>query len=195
MKLLAMTPFATDMNLGRAYNEAIELLPDDGWAVMLDHDAMWTTRTWHAQFAEAITRMPDAGAFVAMSNRIAPPWQQIGDRENHDMAQHRRFGTERLKVRTLLDVTETKGFGGVAFAVSKRAWRLAGGAADGMLCVDHSIHFGLRAAGLRVWLIEGLYVYHWRRAHGDHLPVTTPKVETCPCRGPEKVPCVRVELP
>ena len=36
--LYPMVPFALDGNLGRAYNEAVALLPDDAWAVFLDHD-------------------------------------------------------------------------------------------------------------------------------------------------------------
>lgn len=198
--ILAMTPFDAEANLGRAYNEAMALLPDDGWAVMLDHDCALTTRSWHAQIAEAIAFKPDAGAFVACTNRIAAPWQQVGDRNNHDMVHHRAFGAERLKVRSLLDVTDTQGFGGVAFAISKRTWDRIGGAPDGMLCVDHHLHFRCRKAGLRVYLLESWYVYHWRRgplANGeaDNLPRDTPRAADCPCRGPEKNPTVRIQLP
>lgn len=198
--ILAMTPFDPGANLGKAYNEAMALLPDDGWAVFIDHDAALTTRRWHAQIAEAIAFKPDAGAFVACTNRIAAPWQQVGDRNNHDMVHHRAFGAERLKLRTLLDVTDTQGFGGVAFAISKRTWDRIGGAPDGMLCVDHHIHFRCRAAGLRVYLLEGFYVYHWRRgplANGeaDNLPRDTPRAAGCPCRGPEKNPTTRIAIP
>jgi GT2 family glycosyltransferase len=194
--ILCMTPYAADMNLGRAYNEAMELLPDDAWAVFLDHDAWWTTKTWHRQWAEAIAFRPDAGVIVACTNRIAAPWQQVGDRDNHDVAHHRAFGAERAKThRSLLDTTDTKGFGGVAFAISKRTWTLIGGARDGMFCVDHHLHFACRKAGLRVYLHEGLYVYHWRRAFGDNLPRDTPRAANCPCRGPEKEPKVRIQLP
>lgn len=193
--ILAMTPFAPDMNLGRAYNEAMSLLPPDGWAVLLDHDAMLTTREWNRQVREAIAFMPDAGAFVATCNRIAAPWQKAGNPDSHDVAEHRRFGAERLKVRSLLDVTNTRGFGGVAFALSRRGWEKAGGFVDGMFCVDHRMHFALRDAGLRVWLLEGWYVYHWRRANGDGPPATAPYAKDCPCRGREPVPTVRVSLP
>lgn len=195
MTLLCMTPFAPDMNLGGAYNAAMELLPADGWAFFMDHDAALTTRSWYAQVQEAIAFRPDAGAFVACSNRIGAFWQQAGNAENHDMRVHRNFGAERVKVRTLLDVTDTMGFGGVAFATSKRAWLAAGGFVPGMFCVDHQYHFALRRAGLRVYLLEGLYVYHWRRAFGDAPPADAPRADKCPCRGPEKNPHVRVSLP
>lgn len=195
MKIVTMMPFATDMNLGRAYNEAMALLPDDAWAVLLDHDMMLTTREWYRQIEEAIACRPDAGAFTAVTNRIAAPWQQVGEREGHDIARHRRFGKRRLAVRTLLDITDTKGFGGVLMCLSKQAWQEVGGFVDGLLCVDHQMHFALRAAGRRNFLIEGLYLYHWRRAFGDELPEDAPRVEGCPCRGPETPPTIRVHLP
>lgn len=190
-----MTPFAPDLNLGAAYNEAMAMLHPDDWALLLDHDACFTTREWNRQVREAIAFKPGAGAFVACTNRIAAPWQKAGDANCHDIAEHRRFGAERLKVRTLLDVTDTRGFGGVAFALSRRAWERAGGFADGMFCVDHKMHFALRDAGLRVYLLEGLYVYHWRRANGDGPPVDAPYAKGCPCRGPEREPSVRITLP
>lgn len=194
--IVPMMPFRPDMNLGKAYNEAMALVPDGGWSVFLDHDMMLTTKAWFHQFEEAIGARPDAGAFVAMTNRIASPWQQIGDANNHDLVQHRRFGRERLQVRTLLDISQTKGWGGVLFAVSKEAWQAVGGFADGFGCVDHSLHFGLQRIGRPVFLIEGLYVYHWRHAMGEtDTTELAPKAKGCPCRGPERMPTDRLALP
>lgn len=196
MKLHPMMPYALDQNLGRAYNEAMARLAEEDWACFLDHDAMWTTREWYRQIDEAIRFKPEAGAFTAMTNRIYSGWQRIGDKDNHDMVYHREFGRQRLKTRTLLDVTDTKGMGGVVICISKAAWRKVGEFVDGMLCVDHQMHFALRAAGLKVWLIEGLYVYHWRRANGDKLPANTPKAIGCTChRMPDVVPRHREMLP
>lgn len=196
-KLLTMMPYAEDCNLGKAYNQAMELLPEDAWGILLDHDAMFTTRDWYRQIAEAIRFKPDAGAFVAVTNRIDAVWQraQEADPENHDIGYHTAIGLERLKRRTLLDITDTKGFGGVCFAVSKKNWRLAGGFADGLLCVDHSLHFGLQRAGRRIYLLESLYCYHRRRAFVGPLPADTPRAKGCPCRGPEPMPSVRITLP
>lgn len=197
MTIHPMIPFALDRNLGAAYNRAMELIGEDDWACFIDHDAMLTTREWYRQIHEAVLFRPQAGAFVAVTNRIDAVWQRAGesDRENHDIGYHTAIGLERLKRRTLLDITETKGFGGVCFTVSKRGWREAGGFADGLLCVDHSIHFGLRRAGRRIYLLEGLYVYHRRRAFVGPLPDDTPRAENCPCRGAEPMPTIRLTLP
>jgi hypothetical protein len=188
-----------DRNLGREYNRYMHAIDDEDWMVFLDHDMQFTTKHWQDQIAEAIAFKPDAGAFTAVANRMGAPWQKVGGKEMeecHDMERHYAFGEDRVKVRTLLDVTETKGFGGVVIVLSKAAWRRAGGFADGLLCVDHSMFFALRSKGLRSYVIEGLYVYHRRRAFaGGELPKDTPRAANCLCRGDEKMPTVRLTLP
>jgi hypothetical protein len=196
--LRTMIPFSLERNLGAAYNDEMERLPDGDWAIFADHDAMiGLTREWFRLIAEAVDFLPDAGAFVAVTNRIDAVWQRAeeADRENHDIGYHTAIAVKRLQRRTLLDITDTKGFGGVCFAVSKAAWKDAGGFADGLLCVDHSLHFGLQRAGRRVYLHEGVYVYHRRRAFVGPLPPDTPRASNCPCRGPEPTPTERVTLP
>lgn len=195
----AMTPHAdADRNLGAAYNREMARLPHGDWALFVDHDALLgLTREWYRLLLEAITFKADAGAFVAVTNRIDASWQRAeeADRENHEIGYHTAIALARLKRRTLLDITETKGFGGVAFAVSRSAWAETSGFADGLLCVDHSLHFALRAAGRRVFLLESLYVYHRRRAFVGPLPADTPRAKDCPCRGPEPMPTVRIQIP
>ena len=197
MTLHTMMPYALDRNLGRAYNEAMALVGEQDWVAFIDHDAMHTTRDWYRLIVEAIAFQPAAGAFVAVTNRIDASWQRApeADRDNHDIGYHTAIGLERLTRRTLLDITETKGFGGVCFATSKAAWRDAGGFADGLLCVDHSLHFGLQRAGRRIYLLENLYCYHRRRAFVGPLPADTPRAAHCPCRGSEPMPTVRLALP
>lgn len=194
--IYAHVAYDLEANLGRAYNKFMGLLAPDDWAIFLDHDAMATTVSWYRQFAEAIAFLPDAGAFAAMTNRIARPWQRCGDPDSNDIQLHRWIGEDRLKVRTLLDITDTRGFGGVMFAVSKAAWQECGGFTEGGLgCTDHSLHHRLRAAGRRVWLHEGIYVYHFRHYGGRDPTSEHPKVP-CPCmKMPDVAPTQRVTLP
>lgn len=197
MNIVPIIPFALDRNLGRANNEAMELLADDGWACLIDHDCMFTTPHWYAQLVEAAAFRPEA-TFCVTTNRIASPWQRAPEAQpdSNDIGHHRHIGeVRRREHRTLLDVGCTKGFGGVVTLISKRAWRDAGGYADGMYCVDHSIFFRLRAIGRPVYLIEGLYVYHVRASSSQRPPLLAPKWADCPCRGPETFPTERIALP
>lgn len=196
-QIFAVMPFDVDRNFGRACNEAIELLPAGAWAAILDHDAMFTTSHWYAQMLEAIACRPDAGAFAVVTNRIASPWQKALEAVDagDDIKRHRAIGEARRAHRTLLDITCTKGFGGVVTLVSRDAWQQAGGYADGMYCIDHSLFFRTIAHGRRVYLIEGLYVYHLRASSSARPPVVAIKWADCPCRGPETMPKERIALP
>jgi len=189
-------PYQSDANLGRAYNSFMELFAADDWAVFLDHDAMPTTGRWFRQFEEAIAFIPDAGAFVSMANRCARAWQRTGFRDSNDMAQHRAFGDSLTRRRTLLDISETRGWAGVCFAVSKSAWQECGGFADGLGCVDHSLHYRLRDIGRKVYMIEGLYLFHWRHFGGTDPTELHPKAPNCPCMSrPDVIPTDRLSLP
>ena len=54
--------------------------------------------------------------------------------------------------------------------LSKQAWRDAGGFAQGLHYVDRIIWKALRMTGHRIYLIQGLYVYHWHRGGLDGIP-------------------------
>lgn len=199
--ILPMMPYddTGQKNLGSAYNQAMARLWEDDWAILLDHDIIaGLNRDWVPIVQEAIRFRPDAGAFVAVTNRIDAAWQRAGetDPDNHDVLYHTEIAATRAVThRTILDVTETKGFGGVAFALSKRTWQAMGGFAEGMLCVDHSMFFKLQRACRPVYLVENWYVYHRRRAGVGPLPEDTPRVKGCPCRGREMMPTIRLPLP
>lgn len=195
--IIPFMPFHRDKLFGRACNEAMALLPPGAWGVILDHDAMFTTSHWFAQIEEAIACRPDAGAFAVVTNRIASPWQRVPEAVllADDILAHRKLGERRRAVRTLLDITGTKGFGGVVTVVNRDAWAECGGYyPDAMYCVDHSLFFRLRDRGRRVYLIEGLYVYHLRASSSKPGP-QVPKWAECPCRGAEPTPRERVALP
>lgn len=197
MTLFAMMPFRDDRNLGAAYNESMRVLPDGAWAAFFDHDMFLTTPHWHRQISEAIACRPDAGAFTAVTNRIASPWQRAEevDPNNDSVAYHRQIGAARVARRTLLDITGTKGFGGVVFVISRRAWVEIGGFADGMYCVDHVAHFALVDSGRRNYLIDGLYVYHVRASSSARPPLPAATAKGCRCRGREEMPTERIALP
>jgi glycosyltransferase involved in cell wall biosynthesis len=105
---------------------------------------------------------------------------------------HRLIGANRYRSTfTLLDISGTKGFGGVMMLLSKKNWLRTKGFADGMGCVDHSMFFQLQDLGLKSYLMEDLYVYHFRGTCGTPREADIPKVPNCRCRGPEELPTER----
>lgn len=189
-------PYSPTRNFGGACNEAMALLPADGWGVIIDHDCMFTTPHWFNQIAEIIAFKPDAGAFAVVTNRIASPWQRAPEAASagDDIWKHREIGEARRARRSLLDISATKGFGGVVTVVSKRAWAECGGYADALFCVDHSLFFRTIAKGRSVYLMENVYVYHLRATSSRPGP-QVPKWADCKCRGAETMPSTRIQLP
>lgn len=172
--LLVATAFDPDRNLGRAYNNvlaAVEEAMGKGWVCFVDHDAIWTTRTWYSQLVTAIEANPDAGMITAVTNRIGNKRQIAPNApKGHDMAEHRKFGEHLAAVHksTVVDVTEGAPISGVVMAVRVAPDRPR--FRDGFFGVDNCMHWDLRDAGYKVYQMPGLYVYHWYRGDGVGHP-------------------------
>lgn len=169
--LTTFIPYALDGNLGPVWDGIFESLPEDGWAAILDHDVMFTTTIWYRQIAKAIKAYPD-GTFSCISNRIGQEsrWQSVSrddmPGDEHDMREHRIHGALLARDESITDVTEAELMAGMFFVMSKKTYRIIGPFPNGLRGLDNTIHIRLRKHGLRLYCINGLYVYHWYRADG-----------------------------
>lgn len=162
-------------DLGHAYNRGMALIPDGDWACFIDHDAYFTTKTWFRLIEEAIAQQPDAGMFCARTNRLTQrksKWQMIGDPAENNIKKLRYYGI-RLEEKfgsELREVTTRKQRGGLEpnsgffMVISKTTWTLIGGAQHGKGRVDYAIHEAIQKAGKKIYLIMGLFMYHWFRS-------------------------------
>lgn len=169
MALIVTIAYDVERNLGRAYNATMERLRPGDWCCFLDHDAVFTTRDWYPQILEAIGRYPEAGLFGAVTNRIGRKTQIApGAPASHDMREHRAFGAALAAKHgsTARDVTRESPISGVVMILSREAWEKMGQFKDGFFGVDNRAHHDVARNGMRVLLLEGLYVYHWYRADG-----------------------------
>jgi len=168
--ILTLIPFSPEKDLGAAYNAAMKRLRSGDWAVFLDHDAMFTTYGWHSQIAEAIKRHPDAWVFTCMTNRIMCKWQKVAgaDRCGHDIMHHRRLGGRLAAAHgsTAVKVTGRTPLSGVLMVVSFDRWKAGLRFESGFFGVDNALHLLCRRKGGEVYLLRGLYVYHWYRGDG-----------------------------
>ena len=130
---------------------------------------------------------PEPCVLTCRTNRVGSPWQRVAgvDPDNHTMNYHREVGrqlAERFGDR-LTDATAESLMSGVVILLSKRTWQLLGGFSSGFLGVDNQLHAQARKCGAPVYLIEGVYVYHWYRAdareHSGGLSVPQPLMPQC----------------
>ncbi len=169
--LICLTPYSSDYpscNLGAVYNEAMERLAEDDWACLLDHDACFTTSSWFSVIEELISVVPENSLLTVSTNRVGSEWQLVTGIEpnNHDFKYHRSIGSnlEEQYGLKIEEVTSLSPLSGVVMILSKRTWINMGGFCDGFLGVDTDAHRRIAGIGGKVFLIPGLYVYHWYRA-------------------------------
>lgn len=155
-------------DLGAAYNRCMDVVPDGDWACFIDHDAWFTTKSWHRLIEKAIALKPEAGMFTGRCNNLNPErsaWQMIGPAEA-PVSVYRRIGAEIQAAfgTSLRDVTDADRGGdpvsGFCMIIPKAVWTEIGGSSHGFRGRDHRIHKAIAATGRRIYLIEGLYLYH-----------------------------------
>ena len=167
--MIPYCPRSEGTNLGFAYNELMGRLRDEDWACFIDHDACFTTPDWYAATgrnhggpdrALRVDRhdQPRGLALAACARRRSrQPCDGLPSAGGKAVQA-------RVTKRALRDVTHESLMSGVVILLSKKTWSLLGGFADGFLGVDNAIHQAARDRGCRVYLMEGVYVYHWYRA-------------------------------
>lgn len=170
-------PMSINKNIGKEYNYYMSLVPkDDDYALFKDHDCLPTTYEWYNHMNAIVKAHPQVACFNVRSNRIDCRWQRYPCDDTNDFMYHWKLGHEifakyGLKVK---DCT-TKGLmSGLVMVIKKSAWRKVGGfREDGILGVDNHFHKRLIAHRQRVYLMEGIYFWHWysdnRRLGKKHL--------------------------
>jgi len=162
------TPYNTEKNIGQAYNECMELLKDDDYACFVDGDAMFTTPDFGNRINHILEKFPHIEYATCITNRVACDWQVCpsSDWDNDDLKFHRALGwlAAQANEYDIKDVTnEPHPMSGVMILLKKSTWIDIGPFIDGMLGVDNEYHERARRKGVKLWLLEGIYLYHWYR--------------------------------
>lgn len=167
MKVHIMTPYSLEKNLGRAYNEAMSLIPDDDFGCLIDHDVMFLTPDSGHILHEYAKRFPTAGVFTCFTNRVSElsKYQLLNAmvNEDSDIKNHIRYAAtvkKSLYSATLIH----RDISGFLMMISKRIWNEHKFSEDlKCLGVDTEWNRRLRAAGKTILRMDGLYVFHTYR--------------------------------
>ena len=164
---VAKEVFGKNINLGWAYNQYMNLLPnDEDWGCFIDHDAMWTTYNWYNQLESIIDKHPEYSLFTVKTNNVYSKIQKGPRFLRHikNVAAHREYGL-KLQEEKYNEVTEmgrNNLLSGVVILYKKSTWNKIK-FKNGFLTVDRNIHKDLIRNGYKTGLMEGVYVYHWYR--------------------------------
>lgn len=163
------------LDLGYAINETMERLRPDDWAFILDHDLSFPLpqARWGRRLETAIAKKPDAGFFTCYRWPASKrkPWLQPREitRRSYDMRYHRDIAVtlDESYGDELQDVTKWETLPGGSpgagiFLLSRRAWEEVGEFKHGFKKegIDYDYHERTRAAGLRCFLMKGVYCMH-----------------------------------
>jgi GT2 family glycosyltransferase len=166
VKVHITIPFSIEKNLGKAYNEAMQLIPDDDWMCFLDYDAMLLTPDAPAILHEYATRYPDAALLTCYTNRIHQTSQQLlfGQiNENDSMRWHLQQAIKQKE--QLYQVSPIhRNVSGFLMLISKKSWlRFPFSETGECLGVDTEYWKRLREAGQKMYRMDGLYCWHTYR--------------------------------
>lgn len=165
-------PYKSDKNLGKAYNEFMELLPKDtDYACFVDADTIFTTPNYGTVIEEVLHRYPNVRCFTALTNRVSCKWQVHSgvDPKNNDMEYHRIFGKGLqeiygTKCEDVSDKPSNEAMSGLLILIRKDLWRRIGKFKEsGMLGIDNDLHWKIQKNREKIYLMKGIYLYHWYR--------------------------------
>jgi len=159
-----LQPYSLEKRLGKAYNEALNIVPDNQWAILMDHDAMFLTPDAIAHVHQYTQRYPETGIFTCYTNRLHPMskgqlWEDRCE-ENADIRHHIRIAEEAKK--GLYKATEiTTVIGGFCMVVKKETWKQTKFSED-LFClgVDNAFSRRVMATGKKVLRMDGIYMFH-----------------------------------
>jgi GT2 family glycosyltransferase len=174
--IITFMPWSNDRDPGKANNIAMSLLNSDDIGVIMDWDIMWTTPHWYTQLEQAFKNHPEAGLITVVTNRIGnfeqlPPGISPNNplTISHDITTHRFVG-ERLYQEygnCVIEPSTEQYISGLVMAIPKSVWDKIPfpSGKNYMQGMDNAFDKLIRTAGYKVYIMPGLYVYHWYRGH------------------------------
>jgi len=165
------TPYDFNKRMFDAWERYMWLVKDDDWVVMMDGDTLMFQANFGHIVQEYIKKYPDTGLFTCYASRSGTgfmmPKPNLMNATN--IMMHRGVALKlerdnRLKVKELNDRVT-----GHFMCIKKETWnKIYSGVRDkcrglGILSVDTVISRSVLEAGLKIRLMEGLYVLHYYR--------------------------------
>lgn len=173
-----LTPYSLGKDLGKAYNQAMQLIPDSDYACLIDYDVLFLLPDTIAHLHEYVRLNPDAALFTSYVNRASPlsKMQLLNGRINEDPNIKNHILLAEKQKQFLYKTTEIKtDISGFLMLLSKRTWNEYKFIENGnCLGIDTEYNRRLRQAGKTILRMEGCYVFHlYRMAKGifnkEHL--------------------------
>lgn len=161
MKVHIMKPYALDKNLGRAYNEAMDMIPEGDWACLMDYDTMFLTPDCGRILHNHAEKYSDTGIFTCVTNRIGNPSQRVIGMEDEKSILHHINSAEYYASINIEPVILNEPISGFMMMINKSTWNEIKFDESGKcLGVDNDYSRRVLESGRKIRLIYSLYVFH-----------------------------------
>lgn len=183
MKFHYISPYRRDKNIGKAINDAInDLKADmDDWIIHYDQDVLWLTPDTKGNL-ESLLETTDYGLLGCLTNRCNVKEQLWnGYMSKHASIQH-HIAIAMMQWMDFRDITKrTEGdIAALMMCFRKRTWLEAGKFQENSLTFDKQFTRMCRANGVKIGILQGIYVFHLYRFTSEdpvhdtrHLKLTT----------------------
>lgn len=141
-----------------------KLQPNE-YGILRDADTIYTTANYGELIYYHVSKHPEIKCFTATTNRIGCEFQKdLNAPKDNDYQLHRQYGIKKQKEQfnKLVDVTNSGTMSGFWMCIRKDLWdKIEKPKTLTILAVDNHIHRQIRGLGERIYLIYGLYLYHY----------------------------------
>jgi len=163
--IIDFTPYSIERNLVKAYTESMSLLKSEDYGILRDADSVYTTPDYMECIYYNIISNPEIKFFTATTNRIGNGVQKDTNcPKGNDYEEHRKYGIQRQKeyFKKTKDITDEGTISGFWMCIKKELWdRIEQPTTTRILHVDTHIHRQVKKLGERIYLLRGLYLYHY----------------------------------
>jgi hypothetical protein len=164
-------PYSFEKKLFQAYDMYMDLIKSDDWACFTDGDTCFFENNFGHQVKSYIEKYPDTGLFTSYSSRCAYSYMVPKDtNQDSDSIRYHRQRSAEIYNRLDGQVKEIDNhIAGHLICIKKSTWqtirqellKVIDGA--NLLGVDTQISNEIRAHGLKIRLMRGIYLFHYYR--------------------------------
>lgn len=169
MNIFYLQGYDLKANIGKAYNNHIQYLPDDSWICITDHDSAFLVPECGQQLHDIILKHGnDYDLLGCVTNRLRG-LHQLHNNEfsyDHDINNHFKIACDRYK-DFYSDVEPISGVAGVLMLFKKSTWEKIGGFVEGSVACDTIFNQSISKQGGKIGLMKGVYLYHLYRIWED----------------------------
>ncbi|WP_343702700.1 glycosyltransferase domain-containing protein [Chitinophaga sp.] len=159
------TPYATDKNIGRAYNEFCAAVPDNDWICLRDGDTMFLHPQWGKQIADVVVGAGrDYALMGCTTNRLRSTRQlyQNNFSDDPNILNHRDIADELHATRYGQVRNAGHEIAGLFMLFPKSTWQKTP-FPESTIYFDSLFSQAVLRAGGKIGIIEGLYCFHYYR--------------------------------